>query len=916
MFLKSMELLGFKSFAEKTLIEFVPGITAIVGSNGCGKSNVVDAIKWAVGEKQAKNLRGTQMSDVIFSGTETRPALSIAEVIMTIDNTERVLDFDADTVTVGRRVFRDGESEYLINKSPVRLKDIEKLFMDTGIGKSSYSVMEQGQMDMILSKRAEDRRYIFEEAAGISKYKLQKKDSMRRLEETRENLNRINDIIKELELQKELKSKQAEKTKAYLALKERFKEADIKLNAFKFRELDAKLAKINENIDKLKAEKDKISARVASISSENEADENRLNEILRRLWEIEKRLEGYKIRKEEQSAKSQKNSKAIAEQKEYLEAAEKKLAASERRHKDIADEIAVTEKNSSEVKAKLAEDKAARQKYFDKRKSKLEAINASRDAIENNERSIAEHERAQEQLRSELEVVIRELIQVIDKRKAELAASEEERQQTRSEFHALLAEADAALRQAKAALASGSADAAIASLDSIDMELIKNTVGKFESFEDGFRSILFDKTGIHAKKEALDNKISQHVNGVAELRDANAKLNALILQDQAELESVNDMLSRIEKDISKRESDGEWMDKNLANLAAQLKDVDMQTENHREDIKRTGKNIRELETEIEEGKGMLAEYDEKSSAALKDKEDLEQKQKTILEGISKRKSASAKDEEDLTKLTDRIINLEKSTVEYTYSKERIEEHLWTDYEKHAEECARLPHDGATESELSAEYQTLNREQQILSGQVNPLAIEEFNEIRKRFDYFIDQRMDIEKAREDILSVIDDINKTSVEMFLSTFKEIEKNFSQIFRRLFEGGAASIRLLNEEDVLESGIDIDVRPPGKKPKNINELSGGEKALTAIALMFATYMVRPSPFCFLDEVDSPLDEQNIGRFLRLLREFAAKTQFVIITHKKTTMRACESMYGVTMEERGVSKVISIKMADIKTVD
>lgn len=273
MFLRSMELFGFKSFADRTMVEFEPGITVIVGPNGCGKSNVVDAIKWVLGEKQAKNIRGQKMEDVIFSGTEQRKPVSLSEVQITIDNTERILDIDAEAVTVGRRIFRDGESEYLLNKSPVRLKDIDKLFMDTGIGKSAYSVMEQGKMDLILSTRAEDRRYIFEEAAGISRYKLQKKESIRKLEETGENLKRINDVIKEIEREKDMKAKQADKTQEYFTLRGRFQELDTKINILKFRDLSRRLEKVQDEINRLKEEREAISARVASISSENEKDE-------------------------------------------------------------------------------------------------------------------------------------------------------------------------------------------------------------------------------------------------------------------------------------------------------------------------------------------------------------------------------------------------------------------------------------------------------------------------------------------------------------------------------------------------------------------------------------------------------------------------------------------------------------------
>ena len=307
MFLKSMDLFGFKSFADKTQIKFESGITVIVGPNGCGKSNVVDAIKWVLGEKQARNIRGEKMEDIIFSGTEQRKQLSLSEVFVTIDNSQKILDFDSDSITVGRRVFRDGESEYLINKSPVRLKDVEKLFMDTGIGKSSYSVMEQGKIDMILSSRAEDRRYIFEEAAGISRYKLQKKESLKKLTETGDNLDRINDIIKEIEREKDFKAKQAEKTKEYISLKKEQSKLDIKLNYIKYKEFLRKQEKIQEEIEKHKKVRAAVSAKIAAKSADNEKDEKKKNDMQHQLFELDKRLHAYRIRVEDIDVKTDKN---------------------------------------------------------------------------------------------------------------------------------------------------------------------------------------------------------------------------------------------------------------------------------------------------------------------------------------------------------------------------------------------------------------------------------------------------------------------------------------------------------------------------------------------------------------------------------------------------------------------------------
>lgn len=917
MFLKSMELFGFKSFAERTLIKFEPGITVVIGPNGCGKSNIVDAIKWVVGEKQAKNIRGQKMEDIIFSGTETRKPVSLAEVQVTIDNTQRIIEHPADEVTIGRRVFRDGESEYLINKTPVRLKDIERLFMDTGIGKSAYSVMEQGRMDLILSTRAEDRRYIFEEAAGISRYKQQKKESLRKLEETGEYLKRMNDVIKEVEREKELKDKQAEKTKQYLVLKDRKKEFDTKLSVLKFREFEKKLGKIIEDIAKLNKDREKISAKIASTSTDNEADEMRQNEIQTKLWELEKKLSEYKIRVDGIDQRTEKNRKAIEEQKNYLAGIKKKIEEREQSRKAYIAEKEKTEQNAREIREKIQSDKEARQLCFDRRKAKMTSIHNSRDTMDKNRELIKEHESFLSDLREELEVVIRQLIEAIDKRKAELLGSEEERQQVRETFHELLDKTDNALRGMKESLERGAAGEALDFLRALDIEILRKTAAELESFEDGFRSLLFDKSGIHAKKEELDTKINERMETVELLRKSNSDIEAFIMREQQELEDNNAAIARIEKDLSKHESDLSWMeDKHLQTLNFQIRDVEMQIENHKEDAERTERGMLSLQTEIEEGERRLLEFNEKSESLLKEQTDLKAKRDEINQKIHDRKNVSVKDEEELARIVDKITVMDKSTVELKLNKERVEEYLWTEYDKKAADLSGISVAESETAVLNEGFSTVKRELQILEPQVNPLAIEEFNELKKRFDYYINQKKDIEKARDDIFSVIDDINKISIEMFLGTFNEIQKNFSQIFKQLFEGGDASIELLDIENVLDSGIDINVRPPGKKLKSINLLSGGERALTAIALLFATYMVRPSPFCFLDEIDAPLDDQNRGRFTKMLKDFSLGTQFMVVTHNKETMRVGESIYGVTMEEPGVSKVVSLQMSKTKTAD
>jgi len=908
MFLKSMELFGFKSFADRTKIEFEQGITVIVGPNGCGKSNIVDSVKWVLGEKQAKNIRGEKMEDVIFSGTESRNFLSIAEVSLAFNNETRFLGFDSDVVTVTRRVLRDGESEYLINKSPVRLKDIEQLFMDTGIGKSSYSVMEQGRIDMILSSRAEDRRYIFEEAAGVSRFKLQKKESLKKLIETGENLERINDIIHEIEREKDLKAKQAEKTKIYLSLKDEMKKNDIKLVALKNKDLVKRREKLSESLAKLNSERDELSAKISSVSTENETDEKYKNDIQLQLFELDKKLHTYKIKVEDIDQKTEKNKKLIKEHEERSQMLISELSERDSSKLKLIEEKEKSLKTGEEINKKIDEDKIQLKNCFDNRKRKIEFINESRDNIEKNKSDIKSLEADLLRLREDLEVVIKQLIDAIDKRKAELMNSEEERQNVRGDIHFKLSAISNKLNEAKEFLRSGVSTEALSLIESINVEDLASKISMFESYEDGFRTILFDKTGIHAQKENIDSRIREKSASIENKRAENQNLENAIAEAQRELESINEMITRIEKDLSRNDSERSWIEKHIESLERQILDIVRHIESIKTEISKSEKQISELNAEIEDWKIRLVEFNERTQSLHGKIEENKVKKDEIENRIKGRKESTIVDMDNLNKINQRIGECDKNVVEYDYKLSSLEEYLWIEYEKKLSDLTNIKVDEFEISSLNEEIQKIKKKISDL-GPINNLAIEEFADLKKRFEYYIEQKQDIEKARQDIMSVIEEINNTSINMFLDTFEQIRKNFSQIFQQLFEGGQADVALTDPEKILDSGIDITVRPPGKKPKSITLLSGGERSLTAIALLFATYMVKPSPFCFLDEIDAALDESNVERFLRMMKQFSQKTQFIMISHNKKSMSVGSSLYGITMEEPGVSRVISVKL-------
>ncbi|HOQ11797.1 MAG TPA: hypothetical protein PK104_05485, partial [Spirochaetota bacterium] len=567
-----------------------------------------------------------------------------------------------------------------------------------------------------------------------------------------------------------------------------------------------------------------------------------------------------------------------------------------------------SEETVVELKEKIITDKEKLSEFFENRKRKIESIHKSRDKIEDNNRKIKENEASLKKLREALEIVIKKLVDAIEKRKIELEDSENERQEVKSQIEDMLNIIEMNLNNALDELKLKSFDRAWMFLEKIDIESLRKNIYKFESYEDGFRSILFDKTGIHAEKENLDKRIRDLVLAIDELRADNSMLDEFIQNEQRELENINGMITRIDRDIAKYENDSNWIEKQMLSLNHQIEDIKKQIENFNEDIQRTEKIIDDLNKEIKESEDKLIQFNEKSEALKKSINELIAHRSEIENKIAQRKNDTRKDEEELAKINERISNLEKSGVELSFKRDGILDYLWTEYEKKISDLSDIKVSENMLADFQNEIADLKKKIQDL-GPINNLAIQEYRDLKKRFEYYLDQKTDIEKAREDIISVIEEINKTSVDLFISTFNEIQKNFSEMFKRLFEGGEAFLELSEPENVLESGIEIIVRPPGKKFKNINLLSGGERALTAIALLFATYMVKPSPFCFLDEIDAPLDEQNIQRFVKMLREFSKSTQFIIVTHNKKTMHISESIYGVTMEEPGVSKVISVKM-------
>ena len=908
MLLKSLDIFGFKSFADKTKILFEPGITFIVGPNGCGKSNIIDAFRWGMGEKQARSIRGERMEDIIFAGTDNRKPLSVAEVSISVDNSNRILDIDSDTVTVTRRVFRDGESEYQINRSTVRLKDVDLLFMDTGIGKSSYSVMEQGKIDLILSSKAEDRRYFFEVAAGISRFKLQKKESLKKLEETDLNLKRVVDIINEIGREKDLKERQVEKLEKYLLLKSRLVDYDINLNIYKNNELTKKKSKLLVEIEALRKKREELSAKISRISAENERDEKLVNDIQLKLFELDKDLHTYRIKLEDIDHKTEKNRRLINEQNYVKDNIDKKIDERTKTIKRLNEEKIAAQQNEEEINYRLEDYNQKLNNLKSTRKSKIEFLTNSRDKIQQNKHTISLKNEDLNNIRNSMEQVIKELLDTIEKRKAEFTASEGRRQEIRNNINHRIDTISLLIKNSLNELNLGKIDNAVAQLSEIDIDLLQNEIQIFEDYEDGFRSILFDKSGVYAKKESLDVRIKEIVSSIDNLRAEIDELEDLIRIEQKDLDSINSDISNIEKNISRDQNDKIWIEKHLQSLNTQIVELDNQIKDYKDEKLRSFGIIKNFENEIREWEALLLDYDDKSRSLQKEVLKLTEQRGEIGKRMLQRSDLSKRDIENQKIIVDKISDKEKLLLEINFKISSIEEHLWLEYEKKLLDYKDITVDSIEYSNLQNNITETKRKIQDL-GLINNLAIKEFEDLKNRFDYYTKQKEDIEKAKDDILDIIKDLDTSSAERFLETFNEIKKNMSTVFNQLFEGGDAILELADENNILSCGIEIKARPPGKSFKNIDLLSGGERALTAIALLFATNMVKPSPFYFLDEIDAPLDEENIGRFLKLLQKFSKTTQFIIISHSKKTMEIGQSFYGITMKEPGVSGIVSMKM-------
>lgn len=927
--LKSLQMSGFKSFAEKTIIEFEPGFNALVGPNGCGKSNVVDAIKWVLGEKSARSIRGEKMEDVIFAGTDSFKAQSMAEVKLVFENKSGILPISGDSIAVVRRLYRDGESEYLINDQKVRLKEIERIFFDTGVGKHAYSVMEQGKIDQIISTKPEDRRYIFEEAAGISRYKHQKKETLKKLEETNVNIQRIQDILREIDRERNVTQKQAEKTQEYQELKKNLSLFEIKLYVDQGERLLEKAANIDERLQNLTMRREELSAKVSSVNAIIEEKEYKKNAIQLELFEHDKKLLSFRHSLQHLDEHLSRNRRLLEDTNNKIRNIEGKI---EERHKNLSsiqEKINTLDRQEEEVKQKLRQHEDKLTDLRNRESALVGQIEKNKETLKTNKGRIEFLDREIQQLQEKIKEVIGELVIAIEKRKSELVQEEETRQSYQQEiyqsldnYHTRLSNflkelehiekspSEQAVEEFKQFIVVNKEK-----LTGINFAELRGRIERFAALEDGFRSIFFQEGGIQSQKEELQKNLEDNQRQKEELNHQ----NRLLEEEQPQLESKKNELSSnisdLKSEISKDNNEMQWLSKQRDEFNLQLFDVQSQITQYSEEINEHRKEIENWNQEIRDFEKQLYEFSGQEDKIKESIQELSNIREELQVDVEKHKLEIHRESEELKNLNPKILDFEKSLLEVKLKDEQVKEYLYTQYELDfseaklkADELEKLQNEKINFQQKVAE---LKRKIDSL-GVINHLAIEELQDLEERHSFYQQQLDDMDVARKDIVNLLQDIDRESLQLFTKTFVEIRSSFARIFQVLFEGGEADIMLIDPEQPLDSGVDIVVQPPGKKPKHLSLLSGGEKSLIAIALLFAVYETKPSPFCFLDEIDAALDENNVSRFITMLKEFSESTQFIVITHNKRTMSMANTIYGVTMEKAGISKLVSMKLEKI----
>lgn len=935
MFLKSLDIFGFKSFADKTHVEFADGITALLGPNGCGKSNVVDAVKWVLAENKAKNLRADTMESVIFNGTETRPPLNIAEVSLTLANENGLLKFDdADVtpseITLKRRLYRSGENEYYINNKQVGATAVRRLFMDTGVGKAAYSVMEQGKIDQILSSKPEDRRYLFEEAAGISRSKAEVAEAERELERTRQNLAQIEVALAENKRSYETLKVQSEKTIKYRELKEAIFNYELDIQLLKLKDFVQNQARQTQAKEEIAEKRNAVQAEIDEILNTLTENSDKIKELQAKMGELQMEL----VRIQTEKTNKLDQQKLLNEQartnREKIGTLELKQRSIQERIDEINEEIA---DQDADLHSKTKQIEEVKQNI----ESFVQNINTSQNQISTNEQKVSESETEiknldteRENFQKELEAITEDIVTELDAKLKDSGFSSAASKKAKEDLDSLVgklkvyAEGRRNIFTDYASLKGHSDDEnenfakdAIKALDEVAslVKEIEGAVQNYASTTPNFIDEFLSPEGIITKKRNIDRNIQENLQKIATIReriDGYKAENILLIGKINEYKETLGQLrvseAQMQQQIFNAKQTAELLKRNLTSEQNALRQ-------NEQDLYLEQKNQEDLEERLSDLDEALGDIERRGRECAETMGNLDEEIKRCNTSVSGKKNALDKKREEQQKYQSQY---EKLTLDLVTSENDIRNIKQNFIETHSRDLMEFEermYKINTPSVVLREKLSDSRKALADLGSVNLMAPEEFGEQKERYEKLQASFDDTNKSLENLLRVSEEIKSKSTEMFISTYNKIKKNFHNMFRRLFNGGRGELRLTDPQNVLTSGIDIYAEPPGKKLQNIALLSGGEKTMTAVALLFATYQVRPSPFCLLDEIDAALDDKNVTSFVTALRSFAKLSQYIVITHNKKTVMGASTMLGVTMQESGVSKIITISLEkDIST--
>ena len=838
--LSKIEIKGFKSFGDKTIINFNDGVTGVVGPNGCGKSNVVDAIRWVLGEQKTTLLRSDKMENIIFNGSKSRKKLNLAEVSITFDNTKNLIPTEYSNVSITRKYFRSGESEYFLNDIKCRLKDITNLFLDTGITSNNYAIIELSMVDNILNDKDNSRMKLFEEASGISKFKKRKKETLNKIDYTDKDLERVDDLIHEIEKNLRSLKRQSEQTKKFYELKDKYKKLSINLAIKTTEEKTIRLNKLKTDLKKIEINDVKLSSGIAKKNANLESLKSSLisfeKELMKKQKVVNDKLE--RIRKHEENKKIKKEKLKFLEIKS--DELNKKIKLDEESNsrslfsiESIKKEILQEENSLQKLSKKLNKTKEEFSK-FEKEIDNKQIKTSSLDEINENFRLINFNLKSIQEKKNQ----IISLIQIEEMNKKEIILK----------LNSFEKKIDEILSNVNFIEKSFSNE---------NKELIKlNKQFTKKSKDLSNEEILFNKikNKINSLTNELDYKSSTYDYNLKQIK--NNKKELLNTKDQ--IKNSKNITS--DKDVL------------LIDLYNQKDKLEIELNNYENDYQKTRDEIDKIDAEI--------------------KINRDKKEQNLLL-INEHKNEIHDLELDLNSVSERI----KVEFELNILDLKLDEGVFEN----------------KSIEIVENIILKTKEKIDKIGQINPLALETYNEMKERHEFITKEKNDLLEAKESLLKTITEIDKNATETFLDSFEKIKKYFKDVFRSLFiEDDDCDLILSDHNSPLESSIDILAKPKGKKPISINQLSGGEKTLTATSLLFAIYLLKPAPFCIFDEVDAPLDDNNIDKFNRIIKKFSKDSQFIIVTHNKRTMMNTDIIYGITMPEQGVSKVVPVDLRNL----